>query len=128
MSFESNNGSVYYELSCGVPSDVGGDTEDNNGSSYYYSEPNDFILWGQGDTYAHPQTNNGTTYYFYECEKVTDTDWSPLSNNDTSFWYNSAFNCISFCETSDVIVEYAIIYNGEPIIYNGESIIYSTND
>jgi hypothetical protein len=98
MSFESNNGSVYYELSCGVPTVSGWSPENNNGTKYYYLSTNDFILWGQGDTYVHPLSNNGTTYYFYECSRPTDSGWSPLSNNDTKFYYNSAFNCVMFCE------------------------------
>jgi hypothetical protein len=31
------------------------------------------------------------------CDKSTDTGWSALSNNGTKFYYNSAFNCVSFC-------------------------------
>ena len=124
MSFESNNGSFYYELSCGIPSDMDWDADNNNGSRYYHLSANDFILWGQDVRYEHPQTNNGTTYYFYECERETDTGWSPLSNNGTKFWYNSAFNCVSFCETSGVVD--VIWYNGIDILYNGDPIIFTT--
>ena len=97
MSFEDNNGTIYYELSCGIPSDIGWNANDNNGSKYYYLSANDFILWGQGTTYTHPSSNNELNYYFYVCDKPTDTGWSPLSNNGTKFYYNSAFNCVSFC-------------------------------
>ena len=97
MSFESNNGSVYYQLSCGVSSDPAWNPDSNNGSSYYHLSANDFILWGQEDTYVHPTSNNGTTYYFHVCDKPTDSNWDASSNNGTTFYYNSAFNCVSFC-------------------------------
>lgn len=98
MSFESNNGSVYYQLSCGIPTVSGWNATDNNGSKYYYLSANDFILWGQDTTYIHPSSNNQLNYYFYVCNKPTDTGWDALSNNDTKFYYNSAFNCVSFCD------------------------------
>jgi hypothetical protein len=98
MSFESNNGSIYYQLSCGVPTVSGWDANTNNGSKYYYLSSNDFILWGQSTVFTHPSANNGSQYYFYVCNKSTDTGWSALSNNGTKFYYNSAFNCVSFCE------------------------------
>ena len=97
MSFESNNGSVYYQLSCGVPTVSGWNANTNNGSKYYYLSSNDFILWGQSTVFTHPSANNGSQYYFYVCNKSTDTGWSALSNNVTKFYYNSAFNCVSFC-------------------------------
>lgn len=98
MSFESNNGTTYFELSCGVPTNVGWSLSANNGTKYLYLSANDFILWGQGTVFTHPSANNINNYYFLVCEKPTDTNWSPLSNNNTKFYYNSAFNCISFCE------------------------------
>ena len=98
MSFESNNGTVYYELSCGVPTVSDWNPNSNNGSRYYYLSANDFILWGQSTIFIQPSANNGTQYYFPVCEKPTDTGWSALSNNGTKFYYNSALNCVSFCE------------------------------
>ncbi len=98
MSFESNSGSIYYPLSCGVPSDPGVDIESNNFSGYFYKEANDFILWGQEDYYEHPQTNVGTEYYFLQCNVPSDPDLDLESNLGTKFYFNSAFNCIPFCE------------------------------
>jgi len=98
MSFESNSGSIYYPLSCGIPSDPGIDIESNNFSGYLYKEPNDFILWGQEDYYPHPQTNTGTVYYFLQCSVSSDVGLDLESNLGTKFYYNSAFNCISFCD------------------------------
>jgi hypothetical protein len=98
MSFESNNGSVYYELSCGVPTVSGWNADTNNGSAYYYLSANDFILWGQDTTYIHPSSNNGSQHYFYECEVPTVSGWDAEENNGTKYYYNSAFNCVSFCD------------------------------
>jgi hypothetical protein len=101
MSFESNNGTQYYPISCGVTTVTGWDANTNNGSAYYGLSSNDFILWGQSTLYTHPSSNNGSTYYFYQCVRATDTNWSPLSNNGTNFYYSSAFNCVSFCDGVD---------------------------
>lgn len=98
MAFESNNGSVYYQLSCGVPTVSSWNANSNNGSNYYYLSANDYILWGQGTTYTHPLSNNGSQYYFLICNRPTDTGWNSLSNNGTKYYYNSAFNCVSFCD------------------------------
>ena len=97
MPFESNNGSVFYKLSCGIPTSGGWNANSNNGSKYYYISSNDFILWGQSNTFTHPSANNGNAYYFYVCNKLTDNGWSALNNNSSNFYYASAFNCISFC-------------------------------
>ena len=97
MSFDSNNGSVYYQLSCGVPTVSGWSANNNNGTKYLYLSANDFILWGQSTIFTHPTSNNINNYYFVVCQKSTDTNWSPLSNNNTKFYYNSAYNCITFC-------------------------------
>jgi hypothetical protein len=72
MSFESNSGSIYYPLSCGIPSDPGIDIESNNFSGYLYKEPNDFILWGQEDYYPHPQTNINSTIAYYSSGSQTN--------------------------------------------------------
>jgi len=100
MSFESNNGTQYYPISCGVATVTSWNANTNNGSAYYGLSSNDFILWGQSTLYTHPSSNNGSTYYFYQCVRNTDTNWSPLSNNGTNFYYNSAFNCVSFCNSA----------------------------
>jgi len=98
MSFESNNGSIYYELSCGIPTVSGWNANTNNGSAYYYLSANDFILWGQDTTYIHPSSNNGSQFYFYDCDRPTDSGWNAEENNGTKYYYNSAFNCVSFCD------------------------------
>lgn len=133
MSFDSNNGTQYYYISCDVSTDVGWDIDSNNGSAYYYRESNDYILWGTdtvleyqavlptylyyegemvvfngepivlAETYTlssnvPPTSNNFTYYYFLPCNVETDTNWDALSNNGTAFYYNSAFNCVPFCE------------------------------
>lgn len=120
MSFESNNGSVYYELSCGVPTVSGWDANTNNGSKYYYLSANDFILWGQDTTYIHPSSNNGSQFYFYECDRPTDSGWDALLNNGTKYYYNSAFNCVSFCNGGSSFNIYLMTENGE--------IIFTEND
>jgi len=97
MPFTDNNGSQYYALSCGVPSDGDWDANANNGSRYYHLSANDFILWGQSESFQHPQSNNGSEYYFYQCVRDTDDGWNPNDNNGTKFYYSSAFNCVSFC-------------------------------
>lgn len=117
MSFESNNGSIYYQLSCGVPTALGWNADDNNGSKYYYISSNDFILWGQETTYIHPSSNNGSQSYFYVCNKPTDIGWDAEENNGTKFYYNSAFNCVSFCDGNIIVLDiYLLTENGE-IIY-----------
>jgi hypothetical protein len=98
MSFQSNNGSFYYEIPCGVPSESGLNLDSNNGTQYFYRESNDFILWGQNVTYPQPSTNNGTQYYFHVCVAPTDENFSPTANNGSSFYYSPEFNCVSFCE------------------------------
>lgn len=117
MPFESNNGSVYYELSCGVPTVSGWNANANNGSAYYHLSANDFILWGQDNTYIHPSSNNGSQFYFYECDVPTDLGWNAETNNGTKYYYNSAFNCVSFCNDNLVFDIYLLDENGE-IIYN----------
>lgn len=97
MAYESNNGSVYYAISCGVPTVSGYNPNINNGTQYLYVSGSDYILWGQPTLYIHPSSNNGSMFYFLQCIRSTDSGWSPSANNGTKFWYNSSFNCISFC-------------------------------
>jgi len=99
MAFESNNGTQYHPISCGVESisTFPDAPETNNGTTYYRISSNEYILWGQDNTYIHPSANNGTDEYFYECERPTDSDWTLSANNGTAFYYSSAFNCVSFC-------------------------------
>jgi hypothetical protein len=125
MSY-SNNGTVYVELSCDIPSSIDWNPENNNGSQYFYKEPNDFILWGQDTLYQHPSSNNGTQYYFYVCNKPTDVNWNSENNNGTAFYYNSAFNCVKFCEGGSSILipdpGYVFVYhiNGDQVFTNND--------
>jgi len=98
VSFESNSGSIYYPLSCGVPSDPGVDIESNNFTGYFYKISNDFIIWGQNDTYAQPETNSGSVPYFLKCDVPSDSGIDLESNSGTKFYYSSAFNCVTFCD------------------------------
>lgn len=98
MSFESNYGTVYYELSCGIPSDIGVDINSNIFTGYYHLSANDFILWGQETLYPHVSTNIGSNPYFLKCNVPSESSLDLSSNKGTKFYYNSAFNCVSFCD------------------------------
>jgi hypothetical protein len=98
MSFESNSGSTYYELSCGIPSDSGVDIESNIFTGYYHLSANDFILWGQDVHYIHVETNIPIEPYYYECDVPSDPGLDLQSNSGTHYYYSSAFNCVSFCD------------------------------
>jgi hypothetical protein len=111
MSFESNSGSVYFPLSCGIPSDIGLNVESNTGSKYFYRESNDFILWGQENFYTPPTTNNGTVYYFLRCNVPSDPDLNLESNNGSKYYYRPEFNCVSFCDSVPVTEFY--IFNSD---------------
>lgn len=127
MSYESNSGSVYYALTCGIPSDVDLNPETNTGTDYYRNSANEFILWGQSEFYPAVESNSGSNYYFYQCipdmtnypgtrsANLLDEAGNFLldeageflmfqfpedfqSNSGTVFYYSSAFNCVSFCD------------------------------
>lgn len=97
MAITDNNGTFYFAISCGVPSQIGIDLQANNGSRYYYLSANDFILWGQSTRYNHVSSNNGTAYYFYQCVVPSTPGFNFNSNNGTGFYYSSSFNCVKFC-------------------------------
>ena len=97
MAITDNNGTFYFAIPCGVPSQIGIDLQANNGSGYYYLSANDFILWGQSTRYNHVSSNNGTTYYFYQCNVPSTPGFDFTSNNGTGFYYSSSFNCVKFC-------------------------------
>ena len=96
--YESNSGSVYYELSCGVPSTSGINVTSNKSAGYYYLSANDFILWGQSTHYTHIQSNSGSNPYFYECNIPSESGLNLQSNKGTHYYYSSSFNCVSFCD------------------------------
>lgn len=98
MSFESNSGSVYYELSCGVPSSPGVNINSNKATGYYSISANDFILWGQSTHYVHISSNKGSNPYYLECNVPSDAGLVLTSNKGTKYYYSSAFNCVSFCD------------------------------
>lgn len=112
MSLESNSGTQYYAISCGIDSDIGIDIESNSGTGYYRISANEYILWGQEDTYTQPTTNSGTEYYFLECDVPSDAGLDLESNSGTHYYYSSAFNCVSFCD--DVLY-----YSPSGLEYNG---------
>ena len=95
--YESNAGTVYYPMSCGVASDIGVNTESNSSTGYYFKESNDYILWGQETTYPQISSNIGTQYYFLECNVPSSSSLNLTSNKGTEYFYSSAFNCVSFC-------------------------------
>jgi hypothetical protein len=96
--YESNAGTVYYQLSCGVPSTSGVNINSNKFTGYYRISANEFILWGQEDNYPHVTTNIPTEYYFLECNVPSDSGLNLQSNSGTKYYYSSAFNCVSFCD------------------------------
>lgn len=98
MSFDSNSGSIYYELSCGIPSDIGVDINSNKNTGYYYKESNDYILWGQDTLYTQVSSNVGSTPYFLKCDVPSDSELELNSNKGTKFYYSSSFNCVTFCD------------------------------
>lgn len=102
MSLEDNNGTQYYSLSCRVPSDSGLVLDANNGSQYYYKEPNDYILWGQDSFYPGLEYNNDEFPYYYQCNRESDPSLNLILNNGSAFYYNSAFNCIGWCNNTPV--------------------------
>lgn len=94
MSLEDNNGTQYYEVPIGVPSDVGVVLSANNGTGYYHQSAFDYILWGQGTHYTSVTANSGTQYYFYECNVPSSSSLNLESNSGTAYYYSSAFNCV----------------------------------
>lgn len=128
MSFDSNSGSVYYELSCGVPSDVGVDIDSNVFTGYYHLSANDFILWGQSTHYVHISSNKGSSPYYLECDVPSDAGLNLQSNAGTHYYYNSAFNCVSFCDPvyrnlQDVM--YILLLNGDVLYYDGNLLTWT---
>ena len=97
MPFTNNNGSEYYELSCGIPSTTNS-LSSNNYTGYYRNSANEFILWGQNTLYQSVTSNNGSQYYFLKCDVPSTPGINLNSNNGTSYYYSSAFNCVSFCD------------------------------
>ena len=94
----TNIGTVYYFISCGVPSDPGVALSANGGSAYFYREANDYILWGEPVAYPHIDTNIGSDYYATKCVVPSDAGLVLSSNAGTHFYYSSSFNCVSFCD------------------------------
>lgn len=98
MSLQSNYGTQYYAVSCGIPSDIGVDLFRNYGTGHYGLSANDFILWGQFTHYVHISANSGSAYYFLECNVPSSSSLVLSSNKGTEFYYSSSFNCVSFCD------------------------------
>lgn len=126
----TNIGTVYYFISCGVPSDSGLSLSSNNGSKYFYNPANDYIIWGEPTAYPQPVTNIGTIYYATKCVVPSDPGLNLQSNAGTHFYYSSSFNCVSFCDglsggPTPPLSSFNIVYNGLPIIYNNINITYN---
>lgn len=96
MALTDNNGTQYYRISCGVPSGVVNLTS-NNGTRYHWVSANDFILYGQATAYPALSDNNVRFVYSYRCNVASDAGLILSANNGTKYYYNSAFNCVSFC-------------------------------
>jgi hypothetical protein len=128
MSLESNYGTQYYGISCGVPSDVSVDVNSNIFTGYYSKEPNDYILWGQLSSYSHPTTNVGSNYYFLECDVPSESGLDLVSNKGTHYYYSSAFNCVTFCDPIYYNLEditYSLQFNGDYLYYNGDLLTWT---
>ncbi len=97
MSVTSNSGTQYYAISCGIPSDVGVNINSNKATGYYRISSNEFILWGQTTSYTHISSNVGSNPYYLKCAVPSDAGLDLNSNKGTKYYYNSAFNCVSFC-------------------------------
>lgn len=119
MPLTDNNGTQYYAKPIGIAS-VSPNLSSNNSTSYYWLSSNDFVLWGQGIQYPQLSNNNGTFYYFYKCNVPSSDGLSLGANNGTKYYYQSAFNCVSF-ESGG-----AVQYNGSGLIYNGNLISYNS--
>lgn len=100
MSLESNNGTQYYKISCGIASTTT-NLSSNNSSGYYRISADEYILWGQSTQYSPVTANNGSQYYFLRCS-VPSTTTNLSSNNSTGYYYSSAFNCVSFCDDVNI--------------------------
>lgn len=111
MAITDNNGTQYYPISCGIPSDTT-NLSSNNFTGYYYNEPNDYILWGQDNTYPPISTNNGSEYYFLECDVPSTSGINLSSNNSTGYYYSSSFNCVSFCDDVSYYSPSGLEWNG----------------
>jgi hypothetical protein len=98
MSLTTNAGTQYYGISCNVPSASGININSNAGTRYYYLSTNDYILWGQENAMSHPTTNISTQYRFLQCDVLSESGLNLTTNAGTKYYYNSAFNCVSFCD------------------------------
>jgi hypothetical protein len=96
-NYNSNYGTQYYPLTCGIPSDVGVNLVSNKSTGYYRISANEYILWGQSTHYIHVSSNKGSNPYYLECNVPSDAGLNLRSNSGTKYYYNSAFNCVSFC-------------------------------
>lgn len=107
----TNNGTQYYQLSCGIPSTTT-NLSGNNYTGFYRNSANEFILWGQSTQYPTVSTNNGTRYYFLQCSVSSTPGLNLAKNNSTGYYYNSAFNCVSFCDAVKYYAPSGLEWNG----------------
>ena len=112
MPLDDNNGTQYYEIPIRIVS-PSPNLSANNGTSYYWSSPNDYILWCQSTQYTHPSSNNILNYYFYKCDTPSDVGLNISSNDGSKYYYNPLLNNILF-EESEKIGDYE---NGGAFLY-----------
>ena len=93
MSYESNAGTYYVPLTCGVPTLSGTDATSNNGTYYIYNPANDYILWGQ-KIIKFTWNFYGTPYVYRVIDNKTTLNGRPVYTSDGmtqqtlgSYWY-----------------------------------------
>lgn len=111
MAITDNNGTQFYQISCGIPSTTTS-LSSNNYTGYYRNSANEYILWGQSTLYPTVTSNNGTSYYFLKCGLSSTPGIDLSKNNSTGYYYNSAFNCVSFCDTVQFYSPSGLEWNG----------------
>ncbi len=124
MALTDNNGTQYYQISCGVPSTTTNVTS-NNFTGYYYKESNDYILWGQQlDHYIGSESNATMFPYYYECSVDSDSGLNLESNSGSHYYYSPYYNCVEFCPPLYDIDTSIISYDGVGLMYDGEYFTY----
>lgn len=101
MALTDNFGTQVYLQSCFVPSDsnIQFFLSSNRGTHYLGNSANSYILYGVSTIMVQPTTNRGTTFYAPPCSAASTPSINLASNRGTQFYFNSAFNCVTFCDT-----------------------------
>lgn len=97
---DSNFGTQEYLISCFVPSDsnIQFFLSSNSGTHYLGNSANSYILYGIATTLTQPVSNAGSIFYAPPCVAPSSPGLNLESNKGTQFYYNSAFNCVTFCD------------------------------